>query len=448
MPELTVPWGDEPLELALPAHWTVGQVAQPSLQPAEGDWPERLARALGQPEAGLSLQQLLAARRSGRIALVVEDLTRHSPLERILTVLLREIAHARIGLDQVEVVFATGMHPPLTTEKAAQKLGPLAHSLAWRSHNAFDAAAHVHLGQVAQVPIELDRQLMAADLRIVVSSVSPHLQAGFGGGYKMFLPGCASLATIRQLHKLGVDRHPRPLVGTESHRNPMRQAIEAGGAMADAHHGKTFAVQYLLDDADQPAYLAVGEMDAAQAMLAKQCAVGCGIVIGQPGDVLITNAYPRDFDLWQCLKSVANTRWAVRPGGVIICLARCPSGIGMSVPRWPLSPAATRRAVQILGHDALASMLTRWVPRLAGDAAFFVRLALQAIHRNPILLVSPRLVADGVRFPGLELHAQVEQAFARADEILQHGPSKVLVFPSGGTTYPVLPVRPDAQRKS
>jgi nickel-dependent lactate racemase len=441
MPELAVPWGDGQLPLALPSHWSLQQVAQPTMRPAEPDWPERLARALGQPEVGLPLQQLLSARRHGQITLVVEDLARHSPLPQILQVLMREIAYARIGPDQVDVVFATGMHPSLTAQQAIEKLGPLAHSLSWRSNSAFDPGAHLRLGQVGPVVVEVDRQVAQADLRVVISSISPHLQAGFGGGYKMLLPGCASLETIRGLHRLGVGRNPRQWVGTEAHRNPMRQAIDAGGLMLDAQHGKTFAVQYLLDDAGQLAHLAVGEMLAAQQMMAKQCAVSCGIVVDQPADVLITNAHPRDLDLWQGLKAVANTRWAVRPGGVIICLARCAAGLGMAVPRWPLKPAAARRVVQFLGHDALASMLTRWAPRWAGDAAFFVRLALQAVHRNPILLVSPRLAAAGARFPALPIYAQVEQAFETADKHLQGRPSKVLVFPSGGTTYPVLPAR-------
>ena len=46
MAELSVPWGPEQMELPLPGHWNLKQVAQPSLPAAEGDWPERLARAL------------------------------------------------------------------------------------------------------------------------------------------------------------------------------------------------------------------------------------------------------------------------------------------------------------------------------------------------------------------------------------------------------------------
>jgi hypothetical protein len=78
------------------------------------------------------------------------------------------------------------------------------------------------------------------------------------------------------------------------------------------------------------------------------------------------------------------------------------------------------------------------VPGLAGDAAFFVRLALQAIYRNPVLVVSPALHAAVGKFPGLTILPTVEQAFAVAEKILGGGTRRVVAFPAGGTTYPIL----------
>jgi hypothetical protein len=278
----------------------------------------------------------------------------------------------------------------------------------------------------------------AADLRILVSCVTPHLQAGFGGGYKMLVPGCASLETIRQLHRRGVGRTFRQWVGSPAESNPMRCAIDEAGRLLDERHGATFSLQYLLDDLDRPASVAAGEPVPAQRMLAKQCAVACGILVDRPADVLIANAHPRDLDLWQCLKCIPNTIWAARRGGVVICLARCPAGThGMRLPRVPLSGAWARRLVRWLGPDAVADLFIRCVPALAGEAAFFVRLAAHALHRNPIFLVSPVLAEMGVRFPGLRIFASFKRAAKTACAILGEGPQRVAVFPFGGTTYPV-----------
>jgi len=438
MPELSVPWGRDELKLLLPERWTVQQVASPDLRKAPADWPDRLAEAITQPGTGLPLGKLLAARRGGRIVLVVEDITRHSPLRQILPVLMREIEHAGIAKERVEIVFATGMHPPVTAEQAADKLGPAAAGIAWRCNPWSDRSAYVCLGRVGKLDVWIDGRVAAADLRILVSSVSPHLQAGFGGGYKMLLPGCAHLDTIRELHRLGLGRTARQLVGTDAAGNPMRIAIDAAGQAIDQRRGKSFAVQYLLDEENQPACLAAGEVIPTQQMLAKQCSVSCGVLTTAPADVLVANAHPRDFDLWQSFKCISNTLWAARPNGVIICLTRCEAGMNnVRPPPWPLSPRWTRRLVRLLGSEAIGALLTRLVPRLAGDAAFFVRMALQTIRRNTVFLVSPALCASGGSFPGVELFESPERAFAAADALLGGGPQRVTVFPAGGVTFPV-----------
>ncbi|MCL2701070.1 MAG: lactate racemase domain-containing protein [Phycisphaerae bacterium] len=428
----------EPLPIHLPDEWEMAQVAASSLRPAGEDWPEELARALNQPGTGLPLERLLAARRDERVVLVVEDLTRHSPLDRILPILLREIRHAGVEDSRLEIVFATGMHPPLTADQARAKLGPGCDGIAWRCNPWQDAASYDDVGHVGRVGISVDRGVLRAGLRILVSSVSPHLQAGFGGGYKMLLPGCASLETIRELHRQGIGRSMRQLVGIDAERNAMRQVIDDGGELIDAAHGKTFVVQYILDEADQPAAISTGEPLPAQRMLAKHAAVSCGVIVPSPGDVLITDASPRDFDLWQSFKGIANTLWAARPGGVIICLTRCPGGMNnVKPPRWPLSPAVTRRAVQLLGPTNLANLVMRLAPHLAGDAAFFIRMATQILHRNWIYMVSPKLADDGAAFPGIRIFATLDDALAAARLQLGPGRQRVVHFPAGGITYPV-----------
>ena len=438
MADITVPWGDEPLTVSLPDDWTIQQVAESSISPAPGDWKERLGRALAEPTGGPPLAELLGGCRNGRIALILEDMTRHSPLPEILPIVLREIDHAGISRDRVEIVFACGMHPAMTPREVATKLGPLAASLRWRCNPWKDRRAYETVGRAGRLKVEVDSGVANADLRIVISSVSVHLQAGFGGGCKMFLPGCASLETIRQLHRLGLDDPNKQLVGTEAADNPMRRAIDAAGPLIDQTHGATFAVQYLLDGDDRPSMIATGDILASQQMLAKHCSVANSVLIENQADIVIANAYPRDADLWQSFKAIANTRLALRPGGIMICLTRCEGAMeGMNVPRWPLKPSGMRRIIRWLGAETFSSAITRLIPRLAGDAAFFVRMATQILHRNPLLMVSPILHATGGKFPGIELFADWDDAVALTRELLGDGPQRVVVFPTAGTTYPV-----------
>ncbi|OPX24822.1 MAG: hypothetical protein B1H04_01360 [Planctomycetales bacterium 4484_123] len=451
MPTVTVPWGQETFSLELPRDWTVQQTAQPQAPPASEDWPDVLARALNRPEGTPPLEELLAERRHGRVAIIVEDLTRHSPLESILRVVLRELAHARIGPENVELVFATGMHPPMSADQAASKVGrELATSFPWRCNPWRDRDAHAYLGEVrdgaGSVEVWVDRGVASADLRILIGSVSPHLQAGFGGGYKLLVPGCAHLQTIRQLHLSGVPRRAIQQVGQPPGANRMRRLIDAAGSAVDARAGVSFGIQYLLDASDRPAAIAAGDVAACHRMLVKKCAAAYGVLIDAPADVVIANAHPRDHDLWQSFKAIAHACWALRDNGVLICLARCPGQANMPTRSLPLPPLWVRRGIRLLGADTLASLLTRLVPALAGDAAFFVRLALRILQRHTVLMVSPALVQGGVKLAGLPLYSDPADAVAVADKLLPPGPKRVTVFPAGGVTYPIRRPRPVSSR--
>jgi len=43
MATISIPWGAESLELALPVDWTIQHVGRTNISPAPADWPERLA---------------------------------------------------------------------------------------------------------------------------------------------------------------------------------------------------------------------------------------------------------------------------------------------------------------------------------------------------------------------------------------------------------------------
>jgi lactate racemase len=438
MPEITIPCGDESQTLTLPDDWTIQQIAESAQPRADEDWHERLARTLAKPASGPSLPELLAANRQGRIAIILEDVTRHSPLEEILPIVMREVRHAGINDDQVELVFACGMHPEMTARQVADKIGAEWTHLTFRSNAWQDSDSYVPVGKVGRTRVLIDRGVAEADVRIIVSSVSVHLQAGFGGGYKMLFPGCAAQETIRGIHTLGIKKKGQhQLGGTTSDTNPMRRAIDAAGLLVDGNHGATFAVQYLLDGSNCPTAIACGEVIPAQHMLAKQCSTSDGVLINNQADVLITNAYPRDHDLWQSFKAIANTRFACRPDGVIICMSRCEAAMeGMDVPKFPLTPKGLRRFLCLFGSNGISTLILRLLPKLAGDAAFFIRMATQTLQRNPIIMVSPILHAAG-KFPGLQVVGTLEDAIEIAKTHLEEGPQRVTVFPTGGTSYPL-----------
>ena len=442
MADISVQWGDDTLTIPLPSSWTVRQTAIPTIAPASDDWPERLARALTRPEAMPPLGEILSKNPQARIAIIVEDVTRYSPLPKILEIIFREIRYAGIQNENIEIIFATGMHRPLTDNEAIQKIGQFAQQIRWRCNPWKDRNAYVHLGMVEdtgyRMEVLMDRGVVEADLRIIISSVSPHLQAGFGGGYKMLIPGCAHLETIRRLHLSNIPRRARQQVGQNSNNNRMRRLIDKAGKLVDSIHGISFSIQYILDMKGDISQVATGDVITCHRMLAKRCSATCGIVLDAPGDIVITSAYPRDFDLWQSFKCIANTCWAAREDGVIICLSRCPGGVNMPMVSSPISPKRIRQIVRLIGANALSSIIMRLVPSISSDAVFFLRIALQILQRNTIMMVSPTLAKADAKIPGLYLFNSPADAIAAAEALLGKGDKRTIVFPAGGISYPVL----------
>ncbi|MCD6365682.1 MAG: DUF2088 domain-containing protein [Planctomycetes bacterium] len=440
MAKITIPLREEELTFVLPEHWSLQQVASEEGKSVMLNWSERMALALAQPGSGQSLSDLLRARPSGRIVVIVEDITRGGPSAEILGVLMKELGFARVNLDQVELILATGMHPPMQADEVAEILPVEAKAVHWRCNPCRNASAYVDIGHIGKSAVRIDRRVAEADLRILVSSVSPHFQAGFGGGYRLIVPGCAYIETIQQFNHMTINHLGSQLVGTESDANSLRSAIDTAGLLMDQYHGKSFSIQYLLDSDGQVTSVAAGEVIATQRMLAKQCSVACGIVTPNQADVLITCAYPRDFDLAQSLKCIANTRWAARPNGVVICVTGTRRGLrDISLPTWPLSANWTRRMVRLIGVEAVCSIARRLAPGLAPDAAPYFRLAAETLHRNALVMVAPLLRDANVRLPGIKLVVTMEEAFAAAEELLPKGTVRTIIFPAGGATFPVLP---------
>ena len=80
----------------------------------------------------------------------------------------------------------------------------------------------------------------------------------------------------------------------------------------------------------------------------------------------------------------------------------------------------------------------RIAPGLARDMGPYLRLAAQMVYRNPLFMVAPELREPDLRLPGVEVFRTVEQATAAASELLEGKEQRVVVFPAGGGTYPIL----------
>ena len=208
---ISVPWGpDGSLDLTLPSDGPIAEadieVVWPDLSDPLADYPEALEQALDSPVGTEKLERHVGP--GAKVAIVVDDPSRWTPVREALPIVLRRLHAAGIGREDVTISVGVGRHHAVDAKAMRQRLGDsIATGYRCYSPPVDDLTAYVDLGSTPQgVPVRVFRPVAEADLRILIGSVLPHLQAGFGGGYKLILPGTSHRTTLGALHRQGLRR--------------------------------------------------------------------------------------------------------------------------------------------------------------------------------------------------------------------------------------------------
>jgi nickel-dependent lactate racemase len=431
---LTIPWGREEMTLSLPDDWHLAGVLEPSSLPGVKDAADEVRRSLREPIGSPRLRDLV--REGMRIALVIDDGSRPTPVSLILPAVLEELQQGGALWQEITLVTALALHRPMRDEEVAQRVGPSALAgLRWENHDCDDPERLVSLGTTERgTPVWVNSTVAQADLIVSIGCIEPHIIASFGGGYKNLIPGVAGRETVAHNHTLNCSPDTFNMVGQPIERNPMRLDLEEAGRMLTA---PVFIVNAVLNSALQIVRVVSGDPIAAHREGVQTSATLYGVSVPAPADVVITNSHPMDQDLRQGVKALANTIRAVRSGGIQITLVRAEEGMGvfgLANRRLPLG----RGALKIL-----APLLLRLVPRLklrgmGEEDRFFLYFALQAMRHGTLLVHAPTIPVEvRASLPFVEFIDSPEEAVVKARRLFPR-PAEVLVFPHGGTTYPTL----------
>ena len=460
MSKTSVYWTkDERLSLDMPDHWQVLGCYNPQDPSPVADVSAEVVRTLESPLGRANLLSL--AGKARRIALVIDDLARPTPAEQLLCPAVRILERAGRSDGEIIGVVANGLHPPLEPDELVAKVGrEFAGRFKWIQNDCRNAERYTFLGTIGagsgagcgdnhSLDVHVLREIAQADLVILFGSVSPHVQAGFGGGNKLLFPGCAHVGTIGPLHKLGLDGWSEKLIGQRAAENPMRRAVEKAGRLLGE---RVFFVGSLLDSLGRITVVSSGDPLQVHQCLADGCAGDCGLEVADQADVVIVSAYPRDYDLLQGFKCVVNTRLAARDGGILIGMLNL-TQVGHLKMRSRLGPIPTvgqiRLLTRLLGPEGLTKLIKQVIRGLDEEAEFFLRLALETVSRHRVLAYCPELIRSGKRFPCVEAFDEMPAIWDRAEKLLGRPERvRVNVFTQGGTSYPVLrkPGVPQAER--
>jgi nickel-dependent lactate racemase len=287
------------------------------------------------------------------VVIIVSDVTRPTPTKRLIPYILNELLDARISDEDITIIFALGIHRKLETKEMAQLVGNNVFNR-YRCIN-HDSTNCVFIGTTKRgTVVKANREVLEADIRICVGSIELHYFAGYTGGYKSILPGICARSTIETNHKLMLQ--PAALAGRIN--SPVRIDIEEAGELV----GCDFILNVVLNGKKQIVKAVAGDPIKAHREGIKIVDSMYVIPIKELADVVVVSAggAPKDINVFQSQKALDNAKHAVKNGGAIILLAKCPEGLGEKVfERW-INEAKNRQelidrmdtAFEIGGHKA------------------------------------------------------------------------------------------------
>jgi hypothetical protein len=433
---IIVPWGKSgTLTLELPSSWSEPDVVRPDLAGAIDDYPAALSRALDAPMGCQRIEERLGP--GSTVAIVVDDPSRWTPVREALPELLRRILEAGVRPADVSISVGVGRHHAVDDAAMRQRVGEaVAAAYACHSPPVDDQSAYIALGTTPEgVPVRVFRPVAEADLRILIGSVLPHLQAGFGGGYKLIFPGTSHRTTLGALHRQGLaGDHAGRLLGSDAAANPMRRTIRAAAALL----GPCVSISHLLGPPGTVLHVSAGHPDPVQDRIAAEARRRFQAPDRPAADLIIAGNAPWPGDPMQSFKVLLQHRAASRPGGVLAGLFWTETDqIDRSFPMPALRAIAASGAPGGWAIRRGLAVASGAASALGSPSAFMLRWARELVVDRTVLVYAPPLYERlGPRLGPIRLFAEQTQLWRAAARALAGiDQPRVRIFPQGGLTY-------------
>ena len=384
--------------------------------------------AVRSPIGSAPLKEVVGA--TDRVAVVIPDITRPLPSDRLLPWLFEELSH--VPPENFTIVNGTGSHRPNTEEELAAMVGrEVATRYRVVNHNAHDPRTLAFAGTSPEGrDVYMNREYVEADRRIVLGFIEPHFMAGFSGGYKGVFPAVADVDSIMHYHRASVIGHARSTWGVLED-NPTQEQIRANGSLLPVD----FLINVTINRAREITGFFCGEVLAAheRGCEANKASVMVACEREYPIVVTTNGGYPLDQNLYQAVKGMSAAYQIVSEGGLIISASRCNDGF----------PNHGNFRKMLLEHSSPEDMLeTIYSPGFSVFDQWQVQLFALILQRARVALYS-EIPPDDVRRVHLE---PVEDIKAAVSEELKNlgQDAPVAVLPEGPMTVPYLehaPVR-------
>lgn len=419
--------GKGDLIVDLPPQWEPKQTIFKEASSVDTSAPELMMRALAKPIKSPRLEELLNS--ESRVAIVVDDITRPTPIRDLLPRVLELIGERGVSRANVDIVIGTGTHRPLTDKELEERVGSaVAKTYRVKNHDAHSPELVV-MGKIPGYgPVSFNGTVARADVKIIVGSTLPHVHSGFGGGPKNIMPGICNFETIRKHHLKNVLHH-HSRVGITRGNPFLQDAIQiAKLARID------FAIQCLSDTFGQIYEVLAGDVLAVHRAAIKKQTERLGVPVTGKTDVTIVSSFPYNEGI-QCMKAFMPSAMVTKLGGTIFVVTE----VSEPFPDFFLESVRTVRKDG--GDEAEANVLeklNRNEPLI--DAAMDFNMALILIfsvsRRFKLTMIGHEVLRNAAEAMGYNYSPDL--AMALREEQARHDKATVSIIPAGGYIFPII----------
>jgi len=192
------PWyGDTEFKLEFPDSWEVivpRMAGENAPKMSDGQIRDAIRKPIGTPR----LAEM--ARGKKDVCIIFDDLTRPTKADQIVPHVLDELHEGGIKDGNIQFIAALGLHGAMKLMDFQKKLGEeIPHKYLVFNHNPYENCTY--LGKTSRgIPVSVNSEFMACDLKVSIGAIVTHPTSGFGGGGKMILPGVSSIESIAANH--------------------------------------------------------------------------------------------------------------------------------------------------------------------------------------------------------------------------------------------------------
>lgn len=276
--------GDRTVNLAFPEHWNITVHPNRKLPEIPATQIESLLE-----KSVEDLKPKIPLNSKPNVAIVIDDHTRPTPVADILKPLIGLLNKNGIPNKNIKILVAIGTHILKQKSMMRCKLGEMMDSniqIIYPDCRKRQDLAFITTSNTG-IPIYINRHFANADLKIAISGIYPHDEAGFSGGAKI-LVGILGLETLSKFHrKYGLIKRGST-VNTE-----FRKEIEHYADLVNLD----YSINCIVNNEKKIADLYYGDFRTAFREAVKK-AKDCFQTTANPdADVVIANAYPLDNSL-------------------------------------------------------------------------------------------------------------------------------------------------------